>query len=102
MVFKSIAIIGSGNVATNIAHALGLQENIQLGIYSPTMQHRYDLSIATKSILYNNLDETFSADGVEIIFKGVSTHPGFAYGKLENSIKMAGLFLELLSNCSKV
>ena len=62
MVFKSIAIIGSGNVATNIAHALGLQENIQLGIYSPTMQHRYDLSIATKSILYNNLDETFSAD----------------------------------------
>jgi tripeptide aminopeptidase len=41
-------------------------------------------------------DETFSADGVEIIFKGVSAHPGFAYGKLENSIKMAGLFLELL------
>ena len=41
-------------------------------------------------------DETFSADGVEIIFKGVSAHPGFAYGKLENSIKMAGLFLDLL------
>jgi tripeptide aminopeptidase len=41
-------------------------------------------------------DETFSADSVEIIFKGVSAHPGFAFGKMQNSIKMAGMFLDLL------
>lgn len=41
-------------------------------------------------------DETFSADSVEIVFKGVSAHPGFAFGKMQNSIKMAGMFLDLL------
>ncbi|MEY3323072.1 MAG: hypothetical protein RLZZ417_2655 [Bacteroidota bacterium] len=41
-------------------------------------------------------DETFSADSMEIIFKGVSAHPGFAYHKLENSLKMAGVFLNEL------
>ena len=41
-------------------------------------------------------DETFSADSMEIIFKGVSTHPGFAYHKLENSLKIAGIFLNKL------
>ncbi|MEI7583148.1 peptidase T [Runella sp.] len=34
-------------------------------------------------------DETFSADGVKITIYGVSTHPGFAKGKLENAIKIA-------------
>ncbi|MBC3785907.1 peptidase T [Spirosoma utsteinense] len=34
-------------------------------------------------------DETFSADAVKISIKGVSTHPGFAKGKLENAIKIA-------------
>lgn len=34
-------------------------------------------------------DETFSADAVKITIKGVSTHPGFAKGRLENAIKIA-------------
>lgn len=33
-------------------------------------------------------DETFSADGVSVIVKGVSTHPGFAKGKMESAIKI--------------
>lgn len=41
-------------------------------------------------------DETFSADGVSILIKGVSTHPGFAFGKLENAIKIAGDILSAL------
>ena len=35
-------------------------------------------------------DETFSADGVEITIRGVAMHPGFAKGKMENAIKIAG------------
>ena len=35
-------------------------------------------------------DESFSADAVEIAVKGVAIHPGFAYGKMENAIKIAG------------
>ncbi|MBQ0823690.1 peptidase T [Microvirga sp. HBU67558] len=35
-------------------------------------------------------DETFSADAVEIGIKGVAIHPGFAYGKMENAIRIAG------------
>ena len=35
-------------------------------------------------------DETFSADAVKITIQGVSTHPGFAKGKLENALKIAG------------
>jgi tripeptide aminopeptidase len=35
-------------------------------------------------------DETFSADGVEIAIRGVAMHPGFAKGKMENAIKIAG------------
>jgi tripeptide aminopeptidase len=35
-------------------------------------------------------DETFSADGVEIAIKGVAIHPGFAYGKMENAVRIAG------------
>lgn len=34
-------------------------------------------------------NETFSADGVSIIIKGVPTHPGFAKDKMEHSIKIA-------------
>lgn len=34
-------------------------------------------------------DETFSADSVTIKISGVSAHPGFAMGKLENGIKIA-------------
>ena len=35
-------------------------------------------------------DETFSADGVEITIQGVAIHPGFAKGRMENAIKIAG------------
>jgi tripeptide aminopeptidase len=41
-------------------------------------------------------DETFSADGVTITIQGVSTHPGFAKGKLENAIKIAADLLAVL------
>lgn len=34
-------------------------------------------------------DETFSADAVVISIHGVSAHPGFAKGKMENAIKIA-------------
>jgi tripeptide aminopeptidase len=34
-------------------------------------------------------NETFSADGVKIEINGVSTHPGFAKGKMESAIKIA-------------
>lgn len=35
-------------------------------------------------------DETFSADGLEISITGVAMHPGFAKGRMENAIKIAG------------
>jgi tripeptide aminopeptidase len=41
-------------------------------------------------------DETFSADGVTIAIQGVSTHPGFAKGKMEHAIKIAARILERL------
>jgi len=41
-------------------------------------------------------DETFSADAVEIVIKGVAIHPGFAYGKMENAIRIAGAIIERL------
>ncbi len=34
-------------------------------------------------------NETFSADGLRITIQGVSTHPGFGKGKLENALKIA-------------
>lgn len=34
-------------------------------------------------------NETFSADGVTILIKGVPTHPGFAKDKMEHSMKIA-------------
>jgi tripeptide aminopeptidase len=41
-------------------------------------------------------DETFSADGVNVVFYGVSAHPGYAKDKLVNAIKVAAAFLEML------
>ncbi|MGN7887349.1 peptidase T [Dyadobacter sp. 22481] len=41
-------------------------------------------------------DETFSADGVKITIHGVSTHPGYAIGKLENALKIAAEILARL------
>jgi len=35
-------------------------------------------------------DETFSADTVKLTIHGVSAHPGFAKGKMESAIKIAG------------
>jgi len=43
-------------------------------------------------------NETFSADGVSIIINGVPTHPGFAKGKMEHSIKIAA---EIISRIPK-
>ena len=44
-------------------------------------------------------DETFSADAVKITIRGVSTHPGFAKGKLENALKIgADLLVSLPRN----
>lgn len=41
-------------------------------------------------------DETFSADAVDIAIKGVAIHPGFAYGKMENAIRIAGAIVNRL------
>ena len=41
-------------------------------------------------------DETFSADGVTITIAGVSTHPGFAKGKMEHAIKIAAAIIDRL------
>jgi tripeptide aminopeptidase len=41
-------------------------------------------------------DETFSADGVQVIIHGVITHPGYAKGKLVNAMKIAGEVLAAL------
>ncbi|MFL5811332.1 MAG: peptidase T [Flavisolibacter sp.] len=34
-------------------------------------------------------DETFSADGVQVVIKGVITHPGYAKDKMVNALKIA-------------
>ncbi|MBB3235538.1 peptidase T [Phyllobacterium endophyticum] len=41
-------------------------------------------------------DETFSADGVEIAIQGVAIHPGFAKGKMENAVRIAGAIIDRL------
>jgi tripeptide aminopeptidase len=41
-------------------------------------------------------DETFSADAVKIIIRGVIAHPGYAKNKLVNAIKIAGEILQTL------
>jgi len=40
--------------------------------------------------------ETFSADSMTVTFQGRNTHPGFAYGKMVNSIKVAADFVNRL------
>ena len=40
--------------------------------------------------------ETFSADAVNIELIGKNVHPGYAKGKMINSLKMASFFMELL------
>ncbi len=41
-------------------------------------------------------DETFCADSVNLVIKGVNLHPGYAKNKLVNSIKIAGELLDKL------
>src|SRR5688572_6902682 len=41
-------------------------------------------------------DETFSADGVQVIIHGVIAHPGYAKGKMVNAMKIAGHILDAL------
>jgi tripeptide aminopeptidase len=41
-------------------------------------------------------DENFSADGMTIIFHGVSAHPGSGKGKLVNALKVAAAFVGAL------
>ncbi len=40
--------------------------------------------------------ESFSADGAEIIIKGVSFHPGWAKGRLVNALHLAAKIIEML------
>lgn len=40
--------------------------------------------------------ETFSADGVKVIFRGVPSHPGYAKGKMVSAIKAASAFVAAL------
>jgi len=40
--------------------------------------------------------ETFSADGVTVVFNGVSAHPGYAKGKMVSAIKAASAFVDKL------
>lgn len=40
--------------------------------------------------------ETFSADAVVIKIKGINVHPGYAKGKMVNSVKVAANFIESL------
>ena len=44
----------------------------------------------------NMENETFSADGARLVISGISAHPGFAKGKMESAIKIAGLILAAL------
>ncbi|MCI4667601.1 MAG: peptidase T [Bacteroidia bacterium] len=41
-------------------------------------------------------DQTFSADGVHLTIHGLSAHPGYAKGKMENALKIAGEVLAAL------
>ena len=41
-------------------------------------------------------DETFSADGATVTVQGVTAHPGFAKGRMENAVKIAARIIELL------
>ncbi len=41
-------------------------------------------------------DETFSADGAVLTIYGISSHPGFAKGKMESAIKIGSAILDAL------
>ncbi len=41
-------------------------------------------------------DETFSADAATVTVQGVTAHPGFAKGRMENAVKIAARIIELL------
>jgi tripeptide aminopeptidase len=41
-------------------------------------------------------DETFSADGVQVVIHGVIAHPGYAKDKMVNALKIAGEILAFL------
>ena len=41
-------------------------------------------------------NETFSADGITLIINGVSSHPGFAKGKMESAVKIASQIVACL------
>ncbi len=47
-------------------------------------------------------DETFSADAATVNVQGVTAHPGFAKGRMENAVKIAARIIELLpkNTCS--
>ncbi|SEM98893.1 peptidase T. Metallo peptidase. MEROPS family M20B [Mucilaginibacter gossypiicola] len=44
----------------------------------------------------NMENETFSANGARLTINGVSSHPGFAKGKMESAIKIAGQIIAAL------
>ena len=44
----------------------------------------------------NMENETFSANGAKLTIKGISAHPGFAKGKMESAIKIAGKIVAVL------
>jgi tripeptide aminopeptidase len=44
----------------------------------------------------NMENETFSADGAKLTLHGVSAHPGFAKGKMQSAIKIAGQIIAAL------
>jgi tripeptide aminopeptidase len=44
----------------------------------------------------NMENETFSADGARLTINGISSHPGFAKGKMESAIKVAGKIIAAL------
>lgn len=44
----------------------------------------------------NMENETFSADGARLVINGVSSHPGFAKGKMESAIKIASIIVAML------
>jgi tripeptide aminopeptidase len=41
-------------------------------------------------------DETFSADAAVVTIQGVSAHPGFAKGRMEHALKIAGAIIDRL------
>jgi tripeptide aminopeptidase len=44
----------------------------------------------------NMENETFSADGAKLIIHGISSHPGFAKGRMQSAIKIAGQVIAAL------